>query len=155
MISAGCMEYLRRKNPVTRLLALVLCVSWLGLLCASERPRENPYQRGEPTANGAARWHRGEMAERNSALSSWEPSAEFLAGAALSDTTEVEFPGEGEEKTSKQLVKDITVFVIVSAFVGYFLVKVFLEGDEEETPDDDGGKIIPDPTFSGSGYRGP
>jgi len=136
------------------LLTLVLCVGWLGFLCASDRSRSDPY-RGEPTAERAARFAREDPAARDRTLSGWEPSAEFLARTALADTTEVEFPEEEEEKTTKQLVKDIGTFVIVSAFVGYFIIKVFLEGDEEEPPSDDDGKIIPDPTFSPSGYRGP
>jgi len=65
-----------------------------------------------------------------------------LAYAAEPDSTEegLEFP---EEKES-HLARDITVFVIVSAFVGYFIIKVFLEGDtDEETTDTPPGKQIP------------
>jgi len=62
-------------------------------------------------------------------------------GSAQPDTTsEFEFP----EEDNKHLVRDITVFVIVSAFVAFFLIKVFLEDDPPEQPDDDGGgKVIP------------
>jgi len=153
IINLSSMDCLRRKNIFTRLLALVLCVGWLGLVCASDRPRGGPY-RGEPTADQAARLDRTAGAEKSYSLSSWEPSGEFLSAAAFSDTTEVDFP-EDEEKSKKQMVKDIGVFVIVSAFVGYFIIKVFLEGDTEEPPPDDDGKIIPDPTLSRSGYHRP
>lgn len=44
-----------------------------------------------------------------------------------SDTTEYEFP----EEEKKHLYRDIAVFVIVSAFVAYFIIKVFIEQDEE------------------------
>lgn len=50
-----------------------------------------------------------------------------------------------EEEEGKHLYRDIGIFLIVSAFVGYFIVKVFLEGETEETPPDDGGKGIPNP----------
>jgi hypothetical protein len=60
---------------------------------------------------------------------------------AQPDTTEFEFP-EDEEK---HLARDITVFLIVSAFVAFFVIKVFLEGDTEEepSPPDDGKQPPP------------
>jgi hypothetical protein len=56
------------------------------------------------------------------------------------DTTEFEFP----EEEKKHLVRDVTIFVIASVFVAYFVIKVFLEGDteEEDTPGN-GGKDVP------------
>jgi hypothetical protein len=57
------------------------------------------------------------------------------------DSTEFEFP----EEEKKHLVRDITIFLIVSAFVAYFLVKVFLEGDKDEEGGDDGGGKQPPP----------
>jgi hypothetical protein len=146
----GCF---RRKNVLTRSLALVLCAAWMGLVCAADRPRGNAY-RGEPTADQAARLDRGAGAAETPTLASWKPSGEFLSGYARSDTTEVEFP-EDEEKSRNELIKDIGVFVVVSAFIGYFIVKVFLEGDTEQLPPDDGGKIIPDPTLSRAVYHRP
>jgi hypothetical protein len=65
--------------------------------------------------------------------------AALASGVAVSDTTAFEFPGEEDD----HLVRDVTVFLIISAFVGYFLVKVFFSGDEEEVPDTGGGKEIP------------
>lgn len=54
-----------------------------------------------------------------------------------------------EEEEGKHLYRDIGIFLIVSAFVGYFLVKVFLEGETEEQTTDDGGKDIPNPFSAG------
>jgi hypothetical protein len=65
----------------------------------------------------------------------------MTGGYAQPDSTEYEFP---EEKKS-HLARDITIFVIVSAFVGYFLVKVFLEGDKEDQGGDEGGNGKPPP----------
>ena len=65
-----------------------------------------------------------------------------LAYASEPDSTEegLEFP----EDEGSHLARDITVFVIVSAFVGYFIIKVFLEGDtDEETDTEPPGKVIP------------
>jgi len=56
------------------------------------------------------------------------------------DTTEFEFP----EDERKHLTRDITVFVIASAFVAYFIIKVFLEGDtDDEAEPTKPGKPIP------------
>jgi hypothetical protein len=60
---------------------------------------------------------------------------------AQADTTEEGFEFPDEEKN--HTVRDIAVFVIVSAFVAYFIIKVFLEGDTDEETTDDGGKEIP------------
>jgi hypothetical protein len=62
-------------------------------------------------------------------------------GYAAPDTTEFEFPGEAKT----HLARDITVFLIASAFVAYFLIKVFLEGDKDEQQPDDGGNGKPPP----------
>jgi hypothetical protein len=125
----------------------------LGLVCAADRPRGEAY-RGKPTAEQAAGYDRVAGPGEKPTLAGWKPSAEFLSGYAPSDTTEVDFPEE-EETSRKELIKDIGVFIVVSAFIGYFIVKVFLEGDTEEPPPDDDGKIIPDPTLSRSVHHRP
>jgi hypothetical protein len=72
------------------------------------------------------------------------PGAPVLALGALNayadpDTSEFQFP----EDDSETLVRDITVWVIASAFVAYFIIKVFLE-EEDDEPEDEGppGKRI-------------
>lgn len=68
------------------------------------------------------------------------PSAGFAA--APEDTTdEDEFLPE-EESTSK-LVWDIAAWVVGAALVAFFIIKVFIEEDEDEG--DDGGGTKPDP----------
>ena len=140
------METLRRKGVPVRALVWVLSFALVSLTCASGRGVAKDY-RGSRTSDQAARFSRTDDGEKGFALSGWEPSADFISTGAFSDTTELDFP-EDEEVNRKQLIKDIGVFVIVSAFVGYFIIKVFLEGDTEEPPADDDGKIIPDPTLS-------
>lgn len=67
-------------------------------------------------------------------------SALALAQTEPDTTSTFEFP----EDENDNLVRDITVFVIVSAFVAFFLIKVFFEEDPpEEEPDTGGGKVIP------------
>jgi hypothetical protein len=73
-----------------------------------------------------------------------DPGADFLAAGAMrayarSDTTEFEFP----EEDRKHLVRDVTVFVLVSVFVAYFIVKVFIQEDEEAPAEPPGGKPVP------------
>lgn len=58
------------------------------------------------------------------------------------DSTEDEFFLPKEED-NKKLIRDITVFVIVSAFVAFFIIKVFIEKDEDPPPPDNNGKPIP------------
>ena len=52
---------------------------------------------------------------------------------AYSDTTEYEFP----EEEGKHLYRDIAVFVVVTVFLAFFIIKVFIE--EDEPPEEDGG----------------
>jgi hypothetical protein len=61
---------------------------------------------------------------------------------AAFDTTGYDFPEEEEEK--RNIVKEVAIWVGVAAFVAFFVIKVFLEGDTDETPTDDGGgKDVP------------
>ena len=61
---------------------------------------------------------------------------------AQPDTTEGGFEFPEEEKS--HLWRDVAIFVIVSAFVAYFVIKVFLEGDTDEETGEEGGKPIPE-----------
>jgi hypothetical protein len=75
-------------------------------------------------------------------LAGWKPSYSFLANSAPADTTELEFPIE-EEENRKHLIRDIGIFIVVSAFLAFFIVKVFIEEEEEAPPPEDPGKEIP------------
>jgi hypothetical protein len=93
---------------------------------------------GKSTANEAASWRARGLQDVEGT-----DTVLFLAGpiasiSAQPDTTEFEFP----EDENKHLVRDITVFVIAAAFVGYFLVKVFLEGDTDEEEQEKKGKDV-------------
>jgi hypothetical protein len=50
-----------------------------------------------------------------------------------------------EETDRGKLYRDIAVFIIASAMVAFFIIKVFIEEDDEPAPDDDNGKDIPPP----------
>jgi hypothetical protein len=50
-----------------------------------------------------------------------------------------------EETDKKKLYRDIAVFVVAAAFVAYFIIKVFIEKDEEPADDGDDGKDVPPP----------
>jgi hypothetical protein len=56
-----------------------------------------------------------------------------------SEEDEFEFPDDKEN----HVTRDVTVFVIASIFVAYFIIKVFIEEDPPENTDDGGGKTIP------------
>ena len=95
---------------------------------------DTPLVSGKETADEAAR-----SPSPDSSPSDTERSLRFAVpvtgGYAQPDSTEFQFP----EEEKKHLARDITVFVIVSVFVAYFLIKVFLEGDKDEGETDDGG----------------
>jgi hypothetical protein len=48
-----------------------------------------------------------------------------------------------EDEEERNLIKEITVWIIGAAFVGYFIVKVFLEGDTDDEEEEQPGKEIP------------
>jgi hypothetical protein len=50
-----------------------------------------------------------------------------------------------EETDNKKLYRDIAVFVVASAFVAFFIIKVFIEEDEEPADDGSNGKDVPPP----------
>ncbi|MDH3216670.1 MAG: hypothetical protein OEN01_10295, partial [Candidatus Krumholzibacteria bacterium] len=52
-------------------------------------------------------------------------------GIAAADTTGYEFPEEEEEK---HLIRRVALWVVVSGFVAFFIIKVFLQGDTD-TPE--------------------
>ena len=61
---------------------------------------------------------------------------------AFGDTTDYEFP---EEEEAKGVWRDVALWLVVAGVVAFFIVKVFLEGDEDE-PEEEGGGGKPDPT---------
>ncbi|HEX6790115.1 MAG TPA: hypothetical protein VF247_02285 [Candidatus Krumholzibacteria bacterium] len=70
------------------------------------------------------------------------PAASFAA--AEPDTTDDDFVLP-EEKSRSQLVKEIAVWVLAAAFVAFFIVKVFIQEDDEPADDGNNGKPIPLP----------
>jgi hypothetical protein len=70
------------------------------------------------------------------------PAATFAA--AQPDTTADDFVLP-EEKSKGQIAKEIAVWVLAAAFVAFFIVKVFIENDDEPVSSDDGGKDVPPP----------
>ncbi|MCZ6766384.1 MAG: hypothetical protein O7D32_05575 [bacterium] len=64
----------------------------------------------------------------------------WKAAFARSDSTGYEFP---EDEDDNHLIRDVAVFLVVSAFLAFFIIKVFLEGDEADEPVDEGGKELP------------
>lgn len=121
-----------------RLLAACLCVSVFCATCGVGRSSAAAAPSGAKTSDEAARLSDGPSTPVT--LAAWRPTADFLASA--SDTTEVEFPFE-EEEEGKHLYRDIGIFLIVSAFVGYFIVEAFLKGDTEDEEPPKNGKDIP------------
>lgn len=67
-----------------------------------------------------------------------------LAAATPPDSTDDDFVLP-EEKGKKQLVKEIALFVVVAAFVAYFIVKVFIEEDNSSTESGSNGKPVNPP----------
>ncbi len=91
------------------------------------------FVRGEKTSDEAAQY-------KNEQLNSDPAEYRSIGFEVLSaDTTGTAL----YEEEDRNLVKEIIVWTIGAAFVGYFIVKVFLEGDTEETGPDKPVKEIP------------
>ena len=67
-----------------------------------------------------------------------------LAASAPPDTTDDGFTLP-EEKSKKQLTREIVMWVFVAAFVAFFIVKVFIEKDNSSTSSGNNGKPITPP----------
>jgi len=116
------------KNILVYLLSFAMTVVTLPRWSRGELPS------GKTTADEAAEADRDSAVETTSVTDGW--------ALAFADTTEpdYEFP---EEEEDRHLLRDITVWVIVTAFVGFFIIKVFLEGDTDQEPPPEGGKTFP------------
>jgi hypothetical protein len=137
---AQIMKFVCETTWSRRVLVTSLCVSLLSATCGIRRPAAGAPMEGARTSDEAAR--SPDTGSQASALAAWLPTADFLASSAVNDTTEVDFPLDAEEE-GKHLYRDIGIFLVVSAFVGYFIVKAFLQGDTEEEPPPKKGKDIP------------
>jgi hypothetical protein len=96
---------------------------------------------GKSSADEAAGWRATTPEKSVPSDLAFSLAGTFNASYAQPDTTGFQFP----EEENKHLIRDITVFVIAAAFVGYFLIKVFLEGDTEEKEEERNGKDVPNP----------
>jgi len=131
-------RFLSRCVGVTVALSLVF-VAWPRPVRAAGIPQ------GEASAGSAAGSIRDGRARADAGLSLRDGWRRAFAAA---DTTGYEFPEDEPERSTADLVKEIMVWTAVAAFVAFFIIKVFLEGDEPTPPDDNPGK--PTPTFSTS-----
>jgi len=48
-----------------------------------------------------------------------------------------------EEKDKKKLIREIAVWTVAAAFVAFFIIKVFIEKDDEPAPAEPPGKDVP------------
>jgi hypothetical protein len=117
------------------------CIAWAvtGALISSALPpaARGEIERGSTSADGAARNPRANQVTLNSLASEgWK------AAFAAADTTEYEFP---EEEKHRNIVREVTLWVVVSAFVAFFMIKVFLQGDTSTPPPSKTGKPPPPP----------
>jgi hypothetical protein len=60
------------------------------------------------------------------------------------DTTDDDFLLP-EEKSKKKIVKEILIWTIAAAFVAFFIVKVFIDHDDDPAKDGGNGKDVPPP----------
>jgi hypothetical protein len=134
------------KNWITAVSVHVLCVTFVCLTLEGARSSAAGTGPGAATSADAAGLEGGVGGGGPFTLRSWQPTAAFMNSWAAADTSEVEFPDEPE--TEKHLVRDVAVFVMVAAFVGFFIAEVFLNKEPDETPPDDGGKPIPTATLA-------
>ena len=135
--------FFKRKNELfSRIIVFVLCGALLGLTWPDVTSADSSMAEGVRTPAEAASIDLNGKIDGLFKFVNWRPAPSFLASSAYADTTDLEFP-EDEETNQKNLVRDVGIFIVLSAFVGFFLIKVFLEGDTQQPPDDDNGKEIP------------
>lgn len=140
------MRLLHKSHRTARMAVAGLCAAFLSAVCAPPPPAAGAALRGAKSSREAAGAAVVGEEPGGAARALWRPTADFFAAAADVDTTDTDFPADlpvEEELKNEHLYRDIGVFVVVSAFVGYFLVKVFLQGDTDEPPPPKGGKEIP------------
>jgi hypothetical protein len=124
---------------LNRYLAFVVLLAFTSYVFPSNIFAGNELKTGKKTADEAATLREQAPAPSDSATP-LRYALPMSGGQAEPDSTEFEFP----EEEGKHLYRDIAVFTIVSVFLAYFVIKVFLEGDsEEDTQDDSGGKDPP------------
>ena len=136
------MILIRRWTWATRLVVLVVGVALFSAVCGMPSRTAGAVIHGAKTSDEAARMRSTGEESPPLTLAGWRPSMGYVASTADDDTTEVDFPIE-EELKREHLYRDIAIFLVLSAFVGYFIVKVFLEGDTDEPPPPKKGKQIP------------
>ncbi|MGD8415039.1 MAG: hypothetical protein PVF33_12450 [Candidatus Latescibacterota bacterium] len=100
----------------------------------------NDLKPGKKSADEAATLHSQDPAPADS-TPPLRYAVPLSGGYSEPDSTEFDFP----EEEGKHLYRDIAVFTIISVFVAYFVIKVFLEGDTEDNTQDDGGGKQPPP----------
>ena len=145
MLFAAMTSTLLHK-PLIAILAVSLIAAGMPLRARSQQVS---IPRGAPTSGAAALPSSRGTLRNSSTLPPRDGVNDILRYGALGqvaepDSTEDEFEFPDEEKN--HLARDITVFVIASAFVAFFIIKMFLEGDTDSSETDDGGgKPIPQP----------
>ncbi len=128
-------------RSIEKCVAVVLCVTvlFMGLprpvSAGDERPAVE--ESSAPATRGA------DVAVASYRLRDAIPVAGFVA--APPDTTDEDDFFLPEETDRRKLMRDITVFLIASAFVAVFIIKVFIEKDEEPEPVRPPGKSVPPP----------
>lgn len=120
-------------NYVKKFSCFILILSLATFGWPSTSTGERFFVKGEESADDAARFVNSRPAPSSSlrTLDSFHTQP---------DSTEAVLFEEEEERN---LVKEIAVWVIGAAFVGYFIVKVFLEGDTDEPEEEKPKKEIP------------
>jgi hypothetical protein len=136
LVASGSKFQSDMMTILKQVLALVLAsgIVALGFPPAAGSPEFVGDRAGKTTAEEAARYE--------SPPAPLSPAFTHSIGfaALISDTTEAVFEDEEEDRN---LAKELTVWIIGAAFVGYFIVKVFLQGDTDEAPPPDTGKQPP------------
>jgi hypothetical protein len=123
-----------------RSIVFLVAVSFVSCGLPHRAPAQSALTKGAATADAAVSRTDSTLPSTPEATSVAEAAAKgqpVLAMGALNayadpDTSEFEFP----EDENKHLVRDITVWLVAAAFVAFFIIKVFIEEDEEAPPDD-------------------
>ncbi|HEX5132608.1 MAG TPA: hypothetical protein VFX92_08980 [Candidatus Krumholzibacteria bacterium] len=134
---------------MNRVIVAALCVTIVctGLPPARARAARVPAGNAPATSATQPDARAAANADAPSATEHWlrdaVPAASFVAEPP--DTTEDDEFFLPEETDKRKLARDITVFVIASVFVAFFIIKVFIEKDPDPPPEEPNGKPITPP----------
>lgn len=118
------------QNLAKKCLVYLVCITLVQLSIPRGARGGGGFPRGHDSADKAAAARPEQLSNGHTLSDGWQYAF------ASADTTDYEFP---EEEEKRNLVREVAMYVVIAGFVAFFIIKVFLEGDTDLPPSDNGG----------------